>query len=89
MTREKKEILKKIEEFNIAMSIEDEMGCGFTPASYFEMMEREYLYPLQERLSKLQHYDSVDDMLHDYRGCGAYLADPNVPDWAKTEEVLS
>lgn len=81
MTREKKEILKKIDQINMAMAAEEEMGCGFTPAEYFETMEREYLYPLYERLRRLQHYDSIEDMMYDSRGCGIFN-DPNVPYWA-------
>lgn len=68
MTREKKEILKKLDEIDRAMAIEEEMGCGFTPASYFEEMEQKYSYPLLERLSVLQHYNSVEEMMYDIRG---------------------
>ena len=67
MTREKKEILKQLDKFEMAMSAEEEMGCGFTPSSYFEAMEKRYRYPLWERLSKLQHYNSVEEMLYDTR----------------------
>lgn len=67
MTREKKEIIKKINEIQFQMQCEKSMGCGFTPSSYFEMIEQQYLDPLYEKLSILQKYNSVEAMLHDER----------------------
>lgn len=68
MTRQKKELVKKIEEINGIIAAEEEMGCGFTPADWFKPLE-EQIYKLQEQLAKLSHYNSVEEMLFDCRGC--------------------
>jgi len=67
MTRQKKEIIKKIDYILIGMEMDDLMGCGL-PQSICEERERE-VYRLQEELAQLQHYASVEDMLYDTRGC--------------------
>lgn len=67
MTRQKKELVKKIEEIEMFMRAEEEMGCGFTPVDWFKPLE-EQIYKLQEQLAKLSHYNSVEDMLYDNRG---------------------
>jgi len=67
MTREKKEITKKIDWILTGMEMDERMGCGLPPAVY-EARERE-IYQLQEKLARLQHYASVEAMLHDTRGC--------------------
>lgn len=70
MTRQKKEIWKKINELNMYMAVEEELGCGFTPADWFAPIEHE-IYELEEQLAKLSHYNSVEDMQYDWlrRSC--------------------
>ena len=67
MTRQKKEIIKKVECVQLGMEMDDLMGCGLPPAVY-EAREQE-IYGLWEQLARLQHYTSVEDMLYDTRGC--------------------
>ena len=67
MTRQKKEIVKKIEYIQTGMEMDDLMGCGLPPKVY-ETREKE-IYTLWEQLARLQHYASVEDMLYDTRGC--------------------
>ena len=67
MTRQKKEIIKKIDYILTGMEMDELMGCGLPPRVY-EARERE-VYALQEELARLQHYASVEEMLYDTRGC--------------------
>lgn len=67
MTRQKKEILKKIWEIEEFIATDEELGCGFAPADAYDS-EYEKIYELQEQLAKLQHYSSVEEMVLDPRG---------------------
>ena len=67
MTRQKKEIVKKIDRIQTGIEMDELMGCGLPPAVY-EEREREF-YGLLEQLARLQHYTSVEEMLYDTRGC--------------------
>ncbi len=67
MTRQKKEIVKKIEYIQTGIEMDDLMGCGLPPKVY-ESKERE-IYSLLEQLARLQHYTCVENMLFDARGC--------------------
>lgn len=67
MTRQKKEIIKKVERVQLGMEMDDLMGCGL-PTAVCETREKE-IYTLWEQLARLQHYASVEDMLYDTRGC--------------------
>ncbi len=67
MTRQKKEIAKKMDRWETGIEMDELMGCGLPPAVY-EARERE-IYRLQGELARLQHYASVEDMLYDTRGC--------------------
>lgn len=67
MTRQKKEILKKIWEIEEFISVDEEMGCGFAPVDAYDS-EYEKIYELQEQLAELQHYSSVEEMVLDPRG---------------------
>ena len=78
MTREKKEILKKIEEIDNFIEADMALGCGFAPASFYDPLYEE-IYVLEEQLAKLMHYESVEAMLHDERGCHYWEEDPNLP----------
>ncbi len=66
MTRQKKEIVKKIDRIQTGIEMDELMGCGLPPAVY-EAREQE-IYGLLEQLARLQHYASVEDMLYDTRG---------------------
>lgn len=68
MTRQKKEILKKIEEIDNFIGVDMALGCGFAPASFYDPLYEE-IYALEEKLAKLRHYSSRDEMLQDLRGC--------------------
>ena len=67
MTRQKKEIVKKIDEMERWIAVDEELGCGFAPAGAYDEMYKE-IYQLREELARLQHYASVEDMLYDTRG---------------------
>lgn len=68
MTRQKKEIIKKIDDLEQWIEVDMELGCGFAPAGAYDETYRE-IYGLLERLARLQHYASVEDMLYDTRSC--------------------
>lgn len=67
MTRQKKEIIKKIDRIQTGIEMDELMGCGL-PSAVYEAREQE-IYDLMEQLVRLQHYASVEDMLYDTRGC--------------------
>ncbi|RKI71772.1 hypothetical protein D7V91_00125 [bacterium 1xD42-67] len=68
MTRQKKEIIKKIDDLEQWIAADEELGCGFAPAGAYDGMYQE-IYQLQEELAHLQHYTTLEDMLYDTRGC--------------------
>ena len=67
MTRQKKEITKKIDAMEQWIAMDAELGCGFAPAGAYDGMYKE-IHRLQEELARLQQYTSVEDMLYDTRG---------------------
>ena len=67
MNREKRELLKKIEEMETWIAVDTELGCGFAPPSAYDKTYGE-IYALQEKLAHLRHYNTVEDMLYDVRG---------------------
>lgn len=67
MTREKFEIIKKLDEIDRCEDAELEMGCGFGAELIGDTFER-MRWPLLKRLANLQHYPSVEAMLYDDRG---------------------
>ncbi len=70
MTRQKKEILKKISDMQDWIEVDRELGCGFAPADAYDDMYEE-IHRLESELASLQHYESVEAMYHDTRGCQA------------------
>ncbi len=68
MTRQKKEIIKKIDQMQEWIGVDMELGCGFAPAGAYDGMYRE-INRLEQELARLQHYASVEAMLYDTRGC--------------------
>ena len=65
-TRQKKELLKKIEEMETWIAVDTELGCGFAPPDAYAEMEEE-IYRLQEKLAHLRHYKTVEEMYYDER----------------------
>ena len=64
MTRQKKEIIKKIMEIDEFIEVDTELGCGFSPAGAYSELEQ-MTYELQKQLAKLSHYDNVEDMMYE------------------------
>ena len=75
MTRQKKEIIKHIDEIENFIAADEELGCGFAPAGFYEPLEQE-AWDLREELARLMHYDNAMEMLMDTRGCAK---DPEIP----------
>lgn len=73
MTRQKKEILKKIWEIEEFIATDEELGCGFAPAGFYDDLYME-ISVLEEQLAELQHYDSAEDMLNDTKYMDAIMA---------------
>ena len=70
MNRQKKELLKKIEEMETWIAVDTDLGCGFAPPGAYAEMEKE-IYRLQEKLAHLRHYKTVEEMYYDERGQAA------------------
>ncbi len=67
MTRQKKEILKQIEQMERSVQIDLQLGFGIAPAGAFDRVYEE-MYKLQEDLASLRHYASAEEMFCDTRG---------------------
>lgn len=78
MTRQKKEIIKKIDEMERFIQADMELGCGFAPVGAYDGMYEE-IYKLQEQLASLSHYSSVEEMLYDTRGQEALYNNGVIP----------
>ena len=74
MTRQKKEIIKKIDEIERFIAADTELGCGFAPAGFYAPLEEES-GRLREELARLSHYGSAEEMMQDARG----LSCPKLP----------
>lgn len=77
MTRQKKEIRRKMEEIENFIRVDEELGCGFAPAGAYDS-EYQKIWELGEELARLSHFDSYMDYLMDDRGLQAY-ADEGLP----------
>ena len=60
MTREKKEIIKKIEEINNFIDVDEQLGCGFAPAGFYDPLY-DQISELQDRLARLQGFKNAED----------------------------
>ena len=70
MTRQKKEIMKKMDEIEEFIAVDMELGCGFAPPNaYDDLYTRIWL--LHEELARLSHYGSAMEKMMDTRGCPA------------------
>ncbi len=67
MTRQKRELLKRIEQMEHSVETDTQLGFGCAPANAFDRVYEE-IYKLKEELAHLRHYSSVEDMLCDTRG---------------------
>ena len=67
MTRQKKEILKQIDQMERSVETDLQLGFGVAPAGAFDQVYEE-IYKLQEELAVLRHYTSADEMFRDTRG---------------------
>lgn len=68
MTRQKKEIRRKINEIHAFIEADEELGCGFAPAGFYDPLYEE-IHALEEELAHLSHYDCYEEMMMDTRGC--------------------
>lgn len=68
MTRQKREIVKKIDEIEAFIEADTELGCGFAPADFYRPLE-EKAWALREELAHLMHYPDAMSMIYDIRGC--------------------
>ena len=68
MTRQKKELIWKIDEIQAFIGADEELGCGFAPAGFYEPLEQE-ADRLFEELAHLRHYENSMEMMMDMRGC--------------------
>ena len=77
MTRQKKEIIKKIDEIDRFIQADMELGAGFAPADAYSELEEES-GRLYEELAHLRHYKDGMEMMYDTRGYDP-AADPDIP----------
>ena len=68
MTRQKKELIKKIEEIENFIEVDTALGCGFAPAGFYEPLEKE-AWELRDKLARLSGYRDAMEMMYDPRGC--------------------
>lgn len=68
MTRQKKEIIKKIDEIHNFIAADEELGAGFAPAGFYDPLY-DQIYKLETELAHLSHYASAEEMMMDPRGC--------------------
>ena len=66
MTRQKKEIIRRIDEIEAFIHADEELGCGFAPAGFYVPLY-EQIYALEGELARLSHYGSVEEMYMDDR----------------------
>ncbi len=78
MTRQKKEILKRIDYLDRMMLADIELGCGFAPEGAYESTERE-IDELYAELAHLRHYPDQNAMMYDERGQIPYYMDDEIP----------
>lgn len=75
MTRQKKELIKKIEYIDSLICAEDELGCGMTPPDFYRSLYQE-IERLAEELAHLRGFKDQQEMLeYEIKKCPpAYLA---------------
>lgn len=68
MNRQKKEILKKMQDIEDFIEADKQLGSGCCPVDAYDGLY-EMEYKLGEQLAKLSHYSSYKEMMWDERGC--------------------
>ena len=67
MTRQKRELLKQIQQMERSIETDTQLGFGCAPPGAFDRAY-EKIYELREELAHLRHYASAEEMLCDTRG---------------------
>ena len=67
MTRQKKEIIKKIGQIHMWICVDEELGCGMAPSGAYDKAYQE-IAELEEELAHLMHYENANEMFFDSRG---------------------
>ena len=67
MTRQKKELIRKIDDIQNFIAADDALGCGFAPADFYRGLEEE-AWELEEQLARLRGYRDANAMMMDTRG---------------------
>lgn len=67
MTRQKKELIKKIDSIQRFIWADEELGCGFAPAGFYDPLY-EQIDKLETELAHIRHYATVEEMIYDFRG---------------------
>ena len=67
MTRQKKELNRKIDELYHEIGMNELPAPGMLPASYYQDVYQR-IDKLLDQLVQLSHYSSTEEMLHDERG---------------------
>ena len=78
MTRQKKEIIKRIDYLNEMIYVDMELGCGFAPEDAY-LPTYEEIDRLLDELAHLRGYKDHMEMAYDERGQKAFCDDPNIP----------
>lgn len=72
MNRQKKEIIKAINQIHIDIAVDEDLSCGMHPDGAYDMLY-ERIDALQEQLAALRHYGSAEEMMLDDRGCCDFM----------------
>lgn len=64
MTRQKKELWKKISQMEQFIEAESRLGCGFGTNNDLH----DEIYRMEAELANLSHYNSIEEMYFDNRG---------------------
>lgn len=75
MTRQKKELIKKIDNAYSFIDADQSLGCGFAPAGFYAPIEQQ-IADWEDELARLRHYECREAMFFDQRGC---QADSDIP----------
>ena len=72
MTREKKEIIKRLDAIEEFIAVDEALGCGCAPAGAYDELYAE-MYSLRDRLARLRGFSSYEAMF-DFECKGRRLA---------------
>lgn len=67
MTRQKKEIMKKIDEIEMEIAVDQQLSFGMAPAEAYDKAYQQ-IWELNEELARLRHYPDAWQMINDNRG---------------------